>query len=54
MHDAPPFVREDDENEQEPGRGGRHDEEICIDSRRTMYLVTVAGETSNPSFNNSP
>ncbi len=40
MHDAATLVVQDDEHEQEPKRGGRHDEEI--DRRQTADVVQKA------------
>ena len=37
MHDATTLVVQDDEHEQEPKRGSRHDEEI--DGRQTVHMV---------------
>jgi hypothetical protein len=37
MHDVTALVVQDDEHEQEPKRGSRHDEEI--DRRQTAHMV---------------
>ena len=40
MHDATALVVQNDEHEQEPKRGGWHDEEI--DGRKTAHMVPKA------------
>jgi hypothetical protein len=49
VHDAPPIVGEEHQNEQQAARGGGYDEEIGRDQ-----LVNVVGQKGSPRLRRRP